>query len=72
MTRVAVAAKQLDVTIGDLVEIDGRAYDVVSDKAARTEIATHGGPKAALQARKAGGDDGTLLGRQRQPRGQPF
>jgi hypothetical protein len=31
MTRVAVAAKKL--SIGDLVEIDGRQYDVVSDKA---------------------------------------
>lgn len=30
---MAVAAKRLDVEIGDLVEIDGRRYDVVSDKA---------------------------------------
>lgn len=29
---MAVTAKRLDVTIGDLVEIDGRKYDVVSDK----------------------------------------
>lgn len=29
---MAVTAKQLDVTIGDVVEIDGRKYDVVSDK----------------------------------------
>jgi hypothetical protein len=33
MACVAVAAKKLDVKIGDLVEIDGRRYDVVSDKA---------------------------------------
>lgn len=31
MTPMAVAAKKL--SIGDLVEIDGRQYDVVSDKA---------------------------------------
>lgn len=33
MAAMAVAAKRLDVSIGDLVEIDGRKYDVVSDKA---------------------------------------
>jgi hypothetical protein len=32
MTDMAVAAKKLDVRIGDVVEIDGRRYDVVSDK----------------------------------------
>ena len=32
MTAMAVAAKRLDVKIGDLVEIEGRKYDVVSDK----------------------------------------
>lgn len=32
MTPMAVAAKRLDVKIGDVVEIDGRLYDVVSDK----------------------------------------
>lgn len=32
MTAMAVAAKKLDVKIGDLVEIEGRNYDVVSDK----------------------------------------
>ncbi len=32
MARVAVSVKRLDVQIGDLVEIDGRRYDVVSDK----------------------------------------
>ena len=32
MTAMAVAAKKLDVRIGDLVEIEGRKYDVVSDK----------------------------------------
>jgi hypothetical protein len=32
MTGMAVAVKKLDVGIGDLVEIDGRRYDVVSDK----------------------------------------
>ena len=30
--RVAVTTKKLDVKIGDLVEIEGRTYDVVSDK----------------------------------------
>ncbi len=30
---MAVAAKKLDVQIGDVAEIDGRRYDVVSDKA---------------------------------------
>lgn len=29
---MAVTVKKLDVTIGDLVEIEGRKYDVVSDK----------------------------------------
>jgi hypothetical protein len=32
MTRMAVTAKKLDVKIGDLVEIEGRKYDVVADK----------------------------------------
>jgi len=32
MTRMAVTAKKLDVHIGDVVEIGGRRYDVVSDK----------------------------------------
>ena len=29
---MAVTTKKLEVTIGDRVEIDGREYDVVSDK----------------------------------------
>lgn len=33
MMVMAVAVKMLDVSIGDLVEIAGRQYDVVSDKA---------------------------------------
>ena len=33
MADMAVAVKRLDVNVGDLVEIDGREYDVVSDKA---------------------------------------
>ena len=33
MDAMAVEVKKLDVKIGDLVEIDGRRYDVVSDKA---------------------------------------
>ena len=33
MARMAVAVKKLDVSLGDVVEIDGRRYDVVSDKA---------------------------------------
>ena len=32
MIAMAVTAKKLDVKIGDLVEIAGRKYDVVSDK----------------------------------------
>ncbi len=32
MTDMAVTAKKLNVKIGDLVEIAGRKYDVVSDK----------------------------------------
>ena len=32
MTGMAVTAKKLNVEIGDLVEIAGRKYDVVSDK----------------------------------------
>lgn len=32
MTGMAVIAKKLNVKIGDLVEIEGRKYDVVSDK----------------------------------------
>jgi hypothetical protein len=33
MTAMAIDVKKLDVGIGDVVEIDGRRYDVVSDKA---------------------------------------
>ena len=33
MTAMAVDVKKLDVKIGDVVEIGGRRYDVVSDKA---------------------------------------
>ncbi len=32
MTAMAVTAKKLNVKIGDVVEIEGRKYDVVSDK----------------------------------------
>lgn len=32
MNSMAVSVKKLDVKIGDVVEIDGRRYDVVSDK----------------------------------------
>ena len=32
MSVIALTAKKLDVKIGDLVEIEGRKYDVVSDK----------------------------------------
>ncbi len=32
MSAMAVVAKKLDVNIGDVVEIAGRRYDVVSDK----------------------------------------
>jgi hypothetical protein len=32
MVVVAVTTKKLDVKIGDLVEIEGRKYDVVSDR----------------------------------------
>ena len=32
MAAMAVEVKKLDVRIGDVVEIDGRRYDVVSDK----------------------------------------
>jgi hypothetical protein len=32
MIAMALTAKKLDVKIGDLVEIDGRKYDVVSDE----------------------------------------
>lgn len=32
MIAMAVTAKKLNVKIGDLVEIEGRKYDVVSDK----------------------------------------
>ena len=32
MNAMAVTAKKLDVGIGDVVEIEGRKYDVVSDK----------------------------------------
>lgn len=33
MAAMAVAVKRLNVKIGDLVEIEGRRYDVVPDKA---------------------------------------
>jgi hypothetical protein len=33
MTAMAIDVKKLDVGIGDVVEIGGRLYDVVSDKA---------------------------------------
>lgn len=38
MGAMAVAAEGLDVRIGDLVEIGGRPYDVVSDKAGRVAL----------------------------------
>jgi hypothetical protein len=31
MSPVAVAPKKLDVQVGDLVEIEGRRYDVIPD-----------------------------------------
>ena len=55
MVEMAVAAKKLDVQLGDVVEIDGRRYDIVSDKqggvalepaitrASRTSMPEHGG-----------------------------
>ena len=33
MSTMAIEVKRLDVKVGDLVEIDGRRYDVASDKA---------------------------------------
>lgn len=33
MSAMATEVKRLDVKVGDLVEIEGRRYDVVSDKA---------------------------------------
>jgi hypothetical protein len=33
MSAMATEVKRLDVKVGDLVDIDGRRYDVVSDKA---------------------------------------
>ena len=32
MVAMAVSVKKLDVKIGDLVEIDGRRYEILSDK----------------------------------------
>ena len=32
MVQMAVAVKKLDVQLGDVVEIDGRRYDIVPDK----------------------------------------
>jgi hypothetical protein len=32
LAKVAVRTKKLDVRVGDLVEIEGRRYDVVADK----------------------------------------
>lgn len=32
MADMAIAVKKLDVTVGDVVEVEGRRYDVVSDK----------------------------------------
>ena len=32
MRPMAISAKKLDVKIGDVVEIEGRRYDVVSDR----------------------------------------
>ena len=32
MAEMAIAVKKLDLKIGDLVEIEGRRYDVVSDR----------------------------------------
>lgn len=32
MSAMGVAVKKLDVRVGDVVEIDGRRYDIVSDK----------------------------------------
>jgi hypothetical protein len=38
----AVGTKKLDLKVGDRVEIDGRRYDVVSDKAGGVALETMG------------------------------
>ncbi len=42
MAEMAVVVKKLDVEIGDIVEIDGSGYDVVSDKAAGVALELEG------------------------------
>ncbi len=43
MSSMALTARKLDVKIGDLVEIEGRKYDVVADErgASRSSLRSH-------------------------------
>lgn len=38
MSQMAIGVKKLDVAVGDLVEIDGRRYDVVPDRHGRVAL----------------------------------
>lgn len=70
MIRMAITVKKLDVALGDVVEIGGRRYDVVSDTAGGVALepaisqsvaeihAEHGG--AALSSEEFSGHFGHL------------
>jgi hypothetical protein len=55
MGAMAIEVKKLDLNIGDLVEIDGRRYDVVSDKAGGVALE----PAITVSARELHEREGT-------------
>lgn len=49
---VAVAARKLDLTVGELVEIDGRRYEVVADRAGGVTLEPPITPASELHAER--------------------
>jgi hypothetical protein len=52
MSNIATAVKKLDIEIGELVEIDGRRYEVVPDKAGGLTIEPPITPVSELYAER--------------------
>jgi hypothetical protein len=52
MSNMATAVKKLDIEIGELVEIDGRRYEVVPDKAGGLTIEPPITPVSELYAER--------------------
>lgn len=49
---MAVAARKLDLTVGELVEIDGRRYEVVPDRSGGVTLEPPITPAAELHAER--------------------